>query len=171
MRPSSHPKDAPNVERCSQREHEARKQDCRSAPLELAVLPIVEIRHTQLRKEEHGEDKINRGEHDLVDYLFDLPGSVVPGTFIAPATSPAAKAGVAMRTQTMRTRQSMVISLFFFINFQSFRYKMAAEDSQRPCVCLRGCRGNMPFLPQGAPDRDAVREIHAEHPRGRPAVE
>ena len=48
---------------------------------------------------------------------------------------------------------------------------MAAEDSQRPCVCLRVCRGDMPFLPQVAPDRDAVRKIHAEHPRRRPAVE
>lgn len=83
----------PDVERRSQREHKARKQDRGAAPFELAVLPIVKIRHTQLRKKEHGKDEIDRREHDIADHLFDLAGSVVPGTFNRPGYIAGSKSG------------------------------------------------------------------------------
>ena len=46
--------DPPNIQRCRQREHKARKQDSRSRPFKLSCFPIVKIRRPQLHEEENG---------------------------------------------------------------------------------------------------------------------
>ena len=71
----------PDVQRCRQREHEAREQDGGSRPLELATLSVVKISCAEFGEEKHRKDQVNGGKHHVVDDGLDLRGCRGPGAF------------------------------------------------------------------------------------------
>lgn len=115
-----HSEDRPHIQRGCQREHEAGEQDCRAAPFKLTVLPIIKVHHAKFGEEEHGEDQVDGWEYHIIDHRFDLAEASFHVPSMAPATSPAAKAGVAMQQTRRRVTQSIASSFLFFIRFPPF---------------------------------------------------
>ena len=78
---SSHPQNRPHIQRSRQREHKTGKQDSRAAPFKLAVLPVVEIGHSEFGEKEHRQNQVDCREYYIVYYRFDLRRCIIPSSF------------------------------------------------------------------------------------------
>ena len=154
----------PDIQRRSQREHETRKQDRRTRPLKLTVLTIVEIRHAELGEEEHGEDEVDGGKHHIVDHLLDLVGGVVPCALDSSGDVACSEGGSRHAEGDQKNEAERDDELSFaFHRFQPFQNKNDRRDkdfSAALSMRLRFCRGDVPFLPQIAPNGGAVGQVH-----------
>lgn len=73
-----HTDNAPNIERCAQREYERCEKDRGRGEFKLPVLAVVHIRESHFCEEKDREDKVDDREHDVVDDALDLRLCRVP---------------------------------------------------------------------------------------------
>ena len=69
---------APDVQRCGQREDQTRKNNTGRSKFKATKFSIIEIRGAQFNKEQNYQNGVNNGKNDIVDNRLNLPFGRVP---------------------------------------------------------------------------------------------
>jgi hypothetical protein len=119
------------------------------------VFPIVEVCHTQLCKEKHGEYKVNGGKNHVVDYLLDLTRGVIPSPFDGSGDITGSEGGRRHADADQENKAERSNELFAFHDvispFQN-NWPLRVNFSAALLTYLWVCRSNVPVIPQAAAD-------------------